>query len=109
MLVITSASAQSARDPFAPPVLSPCADLSFIERWRLRGVIGSEPRWHGWMVTPTGNWQRLRAGEWIVPGEARVFTLNPRELRVQLLQPPHCTEQKISFPLAESRSKGSEK
>lgn len=49
------------RDPFAPPPLPACAQTAASPAgWRLKGVIGQPTLRYGWVVTPAGQWLRLR-------------------------------------------------
>ncbi|AYZ30669.1 HofP DNA utilization family protein [Serratia sp. FDAARGOS_506] len=71
------------RDPFSPPPQSACAQLEVSPSgWRLKGVIGQAPLRYGWVMTPAGQWLRLRpqqrvlAERWLVTQvQARSLTL----------------------------------
>lgn len=69
------------RDPFAPPPMPACAQTETSPTgWRLKGVIGQPTQRYGWVVTPAGQWLRLRPQQRVLAERWQVTQVQARSL-----------------------------
>lgn len=62
LVLLLCSSWALARDPFQPLAASQCqAPAAVPQGWRLQGIIGREPHFVAWLVSPQGKRQRLSA------------------------------------------------
>lgn len=96
----TAAAVPSRRDPFRPASAAVCADASAIASWRLKGTIGGQNGWTGWLMTPERPWLMVRAGDDILAGAWRVSRLS--HVGVRLTAAPaagSCHETSVTLSL----------
>ncbi|OKB66421.1 hypothetical protein BHU62_12745 [Serratia marcescens] len=74
------------RDPFAPPSPPACSLAEASPAgWQLRGVIGQPTLRYGWVVTPTGQWLRLRPQQRVLAERWQVTQVQVRSLTLMAL------------------------
>ncbi|WP_191091668.1 HofP DNA utilization family protein [Affinibrenneria salicis] len=69
--------AASARDPFQPLNGAFCAPAETFSGWRMRGVIGQNARWSGWLAQQAAGWRKINTGD-VLPGAWRIVRLDKR-------------------------------
>ncbi|BEM89416.1 hypothetical protein SME46J_38860 [Serratia marcescens] len=74
-----------SRDPFAPPSQPACVQAASPAGWRLKGVIGQPTQRYGWVVTPAGQWLRLRPQQRVLAERWQVTQVQARSLTLTAL------------------------
>ncbi|MEE3652432.1 MULTISPECIES: HofP DNA utilization family protein [unclassified Brenneria] len=69
-------AAEAGRDPFRPVSAQRCSQRYSLQKWQLKGVMGSGEKWVGWLTQSEGEWLKLTRGEAIPPGNWRVSHLD---------------------------------
>lgn len=79
LLLLPWVLAAQPRNPFIP--LPDCLmALESPAGWRLKGIIGQPALRYGWVVTPAGQWLRLRPQQILLAGRWRVDQINADKL-----------------------------
>lgn len=61
------------RNPFMPPPVSDClTQRESPANWLLKGTVGQAASRHAWVVTPAGQWLRLKPQQTLLDGRWRV-------------------------------------
>ncbi|KHN53826.1 HofP DNA utilization family protein [Pectobacterium fontis] len=81
MLLLVSHRVQAEKtaeriDPFQPLSSTRCLPAATLPLWQLKGVIGSDNRWTGWLTQPEVGWIKLVNGETIPLGNWVVSQLD---------------------------------
>ncbi|BEM60098.1 hypothetical protein SME22J_39590 [Serratia marcescens] len=89
------------RDPFAPPPMPACAQTETSPAgWRLKGVIGQPTQRYGWVVTPAGQWLRLRSQQRVLAERWQVTQVQARSLTLKALTAePECPASRDDISL----------
>lgn len=89
------------RDPFAPPPMPVCAQTEISTAgWRLKGVIGQPMQRYGWVVTPAGQWLRLRPQQRVLAERWQVTQVQARSLTLKALTAePECPTSRDDISL----------
>lgn len=72
----------ASRDPFRPLSTTPCRE-SVVAQWRLRGVLGDNRQWVGWLSTPQHNWFKVVVGDSVPDTAWRITRLNQHEMSLE--------------------------
>ncbi|MGO4745547.1 hypothetical protein [Serratia quinivorans] len=91
------------RDPFRPLPLPDCpTPTDAPANWQLKGTIGRATLRHAWIVTPAGQWLRVKPRQTLLAGRWRVEQVLERQLTLKEdLDNPACpvTEDRVVLAL----------
>lgn len=71
-----------SRNPFQPPSVASCHDDAVLAQWYVRGIIGDNTRWVGWLATPQRNWIQVEVGDPVPETAWYIAQLNQHEMRL---------------------------
>ncbi len=95
-LVFGASAFSAVRDPFMPSPRWRCQDEETVTAWRLRGVVGHQQQWMGWLSTPEHAWLAIRVGDVVASSGWRVSYLDQYQVRLVNNQvDPRCPETEL--------------
>lgn len=90
-LLLPWALAAHPRNPFIPLPLTRCPQAASPAGWLLKGIIGQPALRYGWILTPEGQWLRLREQQRLLAGRWLVIQIGADRLTLAEQQPtPDC-------------------